>query len=111
MARYAVVDRRTNVVANVAEWDGTSAWRPPLGHDAVRSDVAKINDRYNPVTGAFTPPPPAPITRTEYLITHDCLRANLEHALLTNNAAELTRLRTEYAAANALEPGVIGLPY
>lgn len=40
--RYAVVRLSDNVVTNMINWDGESAWQPPEGHEAIQSDLAEI---------------------------------------------------------------------
>jgi hypothetical protein len=52
---YAVIDENTNIVVNVALWDGKSLWSPPKGTFAIQSDASGIGWFYNPSDGSFTP--------------------------------------------------------
>lgn len=57
--RYAVIE--SEIVVNVAVWDGSSPWSPGEGLIAVRSDEAGIGWSYDPETGAFSAPVEAPV--------------------------------------------------
>lgn len=65
MARYAIVDNAGKIL-NITEWDGSSAWAPPAGTQAVLNTVG-ADQTWTYVSGAFVPPvaPPAPPPTTE----------------------------------------------
>lgn len=52
---YAVVDQN-NVVQNVIEYDGNSAYNPGAGMTLVQSSTAGKGWNYNPATGVFSAP-------------------------------------------------------
>lgn len=58
MQNYAIVNKKTNVVVNVAQWCGKSQWKPPKGFIAIKSKTAGTGDVYNPKTGKFKRPAP-----------------------------------------------------
>lgn len=58
MARYAMVHHLTGFVANVIEWDGSTAtWMPPDGYDMVEDVNAEAGPGFQYKDGIFTPPP------------------------------------------------------
>lgn len=52
--RWAMVNRETNIVENICNWDGTDRWSPPQGFYMIQTDIASIGDLYDLVTKAFT---------------------------------------------------------
>ena len=54
ISQYAHIDQITNVVTNVSLWDGITTWNPPENTFVVQSDIANIDDIYDPKTGTFT---------------------------------------------------------
>ena len=60
MARYALIDTRTNIVANVIVWDGVTPYTPPAYHV---TRLVRAGERvgpgytYDPLTDTFTAPP------------------------------------------------------
>jgi hypothetical protein len=58
MARYAMVDKASQIVVNVIEWDGDEAnWQPPTGYTMVEDIEMKAGPGCSYVDGTFTPPP------------------------------------------------------
>jgi hypothetical protein len=60
--RFVLVDQGGNIV-NVVEWDGVSAWTPPVGTQAIQSMLGGIGWQWNngnPVNPSPPPPPPPP---------------------------------------------------
>lgn len=55
--RYAIVDKSTQLVTNLIEWDGDlRSWSPSDGHEAYESEVASIGDAFK--DGVLVPQPP-----------------------------------------------------
>ena len=52
--RWAMINKDTNIVYNVCEWDGTDRWTPPENTLMVQSLVANKNDKYDPETQTFS---------------------------------------------------------
>ena len=44
MNSYAIIDKNTNVVVNMAVWDGVSEWHPGDDYFFIQSDTASIGD-------------------------------------------------------------------
>lgn len=65
MNKYALINKKTNLVESTTLWDGGNGWSPPVGYLAIQSDTANIGDSY--ANGAFTPPviPPPVLTISE----------------------------------------------
>lgn len=60
VARWAVIRDADNVVDNIVEWDGQTAWTPPEAHYAIAIGEQEC-DRgygYDAETNTFTPPAP-----------------------------------------------------
>lgn len=54
MATYAILDGSGNVT-NVIDWDGVTAWKPPMGHTVQINDgTAQIGGTWNGTN--FIPP-------------------------------------------------------
>ncbi len=53
MARYAIINEKTNKIVNVAEWDGIAPWKPPVGHYVASDERAGIDDSHDPVAKKF----------------------------------------------------------
>ena len=63
MAKYALIDTRSNLVANVIVWDGINPYTPPLYHTTrlIRpGEVVGPGWDYDPVNDTFIAPPPEP---------------------------------------------------
>ena len=52
MANFAIVENETKKVVNLIVWDGAECL-PPRNHFVIQSDVANIDDTYNPDTQTF----------------------------------------------------------
>lgn len=50
--KYAIIDKDTNIVQNVVEWEGRP-WTPPNNSMLVQSDTAGIGDIYDISTNTF----------------------------------------------------------
>lgn len=55
---YAIIDLTTNIVTNVALWDGVTEWDPGEGFIAIQSNTAQMGWTYK--EGQFIAPPVAP---------------------------------------------------
>lgn len=53
---HAIVDGKTMEVINLIIWEGAE-WLPPRGCYVIRSDEAKLGDKYDPKTNTFISPP------------------------------------------------------
>lgn len=51
--KYAIIDRASLIVVNVALWDGKTPWHPGDEYMVVESDIADIGDKYDPESGTF----------------------------------------------------------
>lgn len=63
MSKYALIDTRTNIVANVILWDGTTAYTPPpytVTRLIKSGEYVGPGFLYDPNTDTFSPPPPDP---------------------------------------------------
>ena len=63
MARYALIDTRSNMVANVIVWDGVSAYVPPpyrVTRLVRPNEFVGPGFSYDPMTDTFIAPPPEP---------------------------------------------------
>lgn len=47
MKRWAMVNRETNVVENVCNWDRSSRWNPSKDYCMVETDTANFGDIYD----------------------------------------------------------------
>lgn len=63
MASYAVIDKATNKVINVVEWDGSTPYDHHKGHGRlvgelriVQHDTAGVGHDYDPTTREITNP-------------------------------------------------------
>ena len=56
MARYAVVNKETNEVVNVIEWDGVSKWSPPEDHYTMLTQGCAIGDFWDDKRDDFVRP-------------------------------------------------------
>jgi hypothetical protein len=54
--KYAVINSDTNIVENIALWDGVTPWTPPAGYyvEVIGDSGAGIGWSY--VDGQFVPP-------------------------------------------------------
>ncbi len=43
MARYAVVDKKSDIVLNIVVWDGKTPWSPPDGCEAKPCDGVHVD--------------------------------------------------------------------
>jgi hypothetical protein len=55
MARFAIVDAKTNEVTNCVVWNG-DRWMSIPGTWVVQTDLVNIGDIYDPKTNTFTRP-------------------------------------------------------
>jgi len=53
MKRWAMINRETNVVENVCNWDGSSRWNPPENYLMVQTDIANFGDTYDEKSQTF----------------------------------------------------------
>lgn len=53
---YAVINSETNVVENVAIWDGVAQWAPPEGRYLQLLDNASAGIGWSFVNNQFVPP-------------------------------------------------------
>lgn len=63
MAKYALIDTRSNLVANVIVWNGITPYTPPPYHVTrlIRpGEVVGPGWDYDPVNDTFIAPPPEP---------------------------------------------------
>ncbi|QJC78905.1 tail fiber assembly protein [Pseudomonas umsongensis] len=78
MDRYALIELSTELVVNVAIWDGETEWAPEEGVIAIQSDSAQIGHSY--VKGEFIAPPAPedpPLTPEEILAVNEKTKVNL----------------------------------
>ena len=75
---YAIIDLTTNIVTNVALWDGVTEWDPGEGFIAIQSNTAQMGWTYK--EGQFIAPPvapPVPPTAAEILSANTYRRNSL----------------------------------
>ena len=75
---YAIIDLATNIVDNVAVWDGVTEWDPGEGFIAIQSNTAQAGWTYK--EGEFIAPPvapPVPPTAAEVLSANTYRRNSL----------------------------------
>lgn len=75
---YAIIDLTTNIVTNVALWDGVTEWDPGEGFIAIQSNTAQMGWTY--IEGQFIAPPvapPVPPTAAEILSANTYRRNSL----------------------------------
>jgi hypothetical protein len=75
---YAIIDLATNIVTNVALWDGVTEWDPGEGFIAIQSNTAQMGWTYT--EGQFIAPPvapPVPPTGAEILSANTYRRNSL----------------------------------
>ena len=78
MDRYALIELSTELVVNVAIWDGETEWAPEEGVIAIQSNSAQIGHSY--VKGEFIAPPAPedpPLTPEEILAVNENTKLNL----------------------------------
>ena len=82
MARFALIKRSTRRVVNVIE--AQASFAPGAGFIKVRSDVAKLGDRYRATTNDFVTPAPRRKRPEEMVVDHVLLRALKRKGLLVD---------------------------
>jgi len=75
---YAIIDLTTNIVTNVALWDGVTEWDPGEGFIAIQSNTAQMGWTYKE-RQFIAPPvaPPVPPTAAEILSANTYRRNSL----------------------------------
>jgi hypothetical protein len=94
MAQYAVV--ANNVVVNLVEWDGVSAWSPPAGTTASPTSGAPVSIGWLWNAGVPTDPNPPPAV----VVTQTQQAAPVDMSVIDNHAPAIQALMLAVAAAN-----------